>query len=392
MKPNPNLIPRFNVDYNFGDFIYSIKSLFSTHGFNINRLESIFGKKTFFFTNSGRSALYIVLKAMNLPKGSEVGVPLYSCPVVWEAIVKASLVPKFIDINLNTYSMDTKDLKKKIDKLSAIVIIHTFGHPADMDEIMRIAKGIPIIEDCAHSLLSEYKNKKTCLFGDAAIFTFGNGKYISAGGGGMILANKQELAERLTKEVNNLDSPTLLQEILNSIKAFIHSFLYRKPWFGLFLLPCGSLLDTKDVACGKTNFKATKIGKGNLAVFLKKLIVFEENMKIQRENSKTLLKNLNGLSFTLFREKDIVFSTYFLFPIRFSTKEKRDHASKILRVNGIDHAKYWEKYQIAELAYGYSGDCPNTELCTRTLITIPNYYTLTNKELSKIIETMRSLE
>lgn len=389
MKLSPNLIPRFNVDYNFGDFTHSIKSIFSNQKFNINKLESIFGKKTFFFTNSGRSALYLVLKAMNLPKGSEVGVPLYSCPVVWEAITKAGLVPRFIDIDPSTYTMDSKDLKKKLEKLNAIVVIHTFGHPADIDAILNIAKRIPIIEDCAHSLLAEYNHKKIGLFGDAAIFSFGNGKYISAGGGGMILVNKYELVEKIKKEVDSLPSPTRLQESLNSIKAFIHSFLYHKPWFGCFALPLGSIIYKKDTIT-KNNFKVAKIGKGNLAVFLKKVIIFEKYMGKQRENSTILMRVLGDMPLKLLHQKDSAYCTYYLFPLRFSSKDERDKASEILRINGIDNAKYWENYHIAN-AYGYNGDCPNTEKVAQTLLTIPNYYTLNNKELSKIIKITRSL-
>lgn len=390
MRPNPNLIPRFNVDYNFEDFIYSIKSIFSNQNPNIKTLESIFGKKNFFFTNSGRSALYILLKAMSLPKDSEVGVPLYSCPVVWEAIVRAGYKPKFIDIDPYTYTMDIKDLEQKVKKLRALVVIHTFGHPADMDEIMRIANGIPIIEDCAHSLLSEYKNKKTGLFGDASIFTFGNGKYISAGGGGMILVNKNELIEKIREDMDSLIAPTLLQDTLNSIKSYVHSFLYHRPWFGGIALPFGSLLDKNNIS-GKTNFKVAKIGKGNMAVFLKKLVVFEEHVKKQRENSEVLIRDLSMTNMKLFYQRGSVYCTYFLFPIRFPNKERRDDACELFRIKGIDSAKYWETYPIAKLAYEYKGDCPNTEQVAKTLATIANYYTLSNKDLSKIINVCRSL-
>ncbi|RLC74472.1 MAG: hypothetical protein DRI61_16565, partial [Chloroflexi bacterium] len=149
-----------NLDYNFKDYYNGVKTIFKNDNFDLKPLEPLFGKRTFFFTNSGRSSLYVILKALNLPKGSKIGVPLYSCTVVFDAIVKAGHVPCFIDIDFDNYTMDPYDLEEKIDDLSAVVVIHTFGRPADMDRIRKIADDKPVIEDCAHSLLSEYKGKK----------------------------------------------------------------------------------------------------------------------------------------------------------------------------------------------------------------------------------------
>ena len=154
MKPNPGLIPRFNLDYDFNDFCYAIKSTLTDSVFDLDLLYSTFGRKTFLFTNYGRSSLYAILKSLNLPPDSKIGVPLYSCTVVFDAIVNAGLTPCFIDIDDN-YTMDPDDLQEKIEDLEAVVVIHTFGRPADIDKIKNISGDKPVIEDCAHSLLSE---------------------------------------------------------------------------------------------------------------------------------------------------------------------------------------------------------------------------------------------
>jgi dTDP-4-amino-4,6-dideoxygalactose transaminase len=177
----PNLIPRFNSDYKFEDFFYAVRSVFKSNT-DPGQLESIFGNRDYYFTNNGRSSLYVILKSLDLPKGSKIGVPLYSCLVVFDAIIKAGHIPCFIDIDLNNYTLDVQDLGKKKDDLDAIIVIHTFGRPADMDKILKDAGDIPIIEDCAHSLLSDYKEKKTGTIGDLSFFSLA--KYISAGGGG----------------------------------------------------------------------------------------------------------------------------------------------------------------------------------------------------------------
>lgn len=171
MRPNPSLIPRYNKDYRYNDLIYGIKSAFKRSSLQKSSLSSVFGQKDFFFTNNGRSALYCILKSLNLPKGSKIGVPLYSCTVVFDAIISAGHVPLFLDIDLHDYTIDPDDLRNKINDLSAIIVIHTFGRPANIDKLREIAGNIPIIEDCSHSLLSEYKGKVTGTLGDLSAFS-----------------------------------------------------------------------------------------------------------------------------------------------------------------------------------------------------------------------------
>ena len=88
IKPAPGLIPRFNLDLKFSDLTYGVNSLVRGIKPDLSFVKSIFGE-TIFFTNSGRVSLYILLKSLKLPKGAKVGVPLYSCTVVFDAILKA---------------------------------------------------------------------------------------------------------------------------------------------------------------------------------------------------------------------------------------------------------------------------------------------------------------
>jgi len=83
--------------------------------------------------------LYVILKALNLPKKSKIGVPLYSCTVVFDAIIKAGHVPYFLDVDLDTYTFSPHSLEEKVDELDAVVVIHTFGYPAKLDEIKMVA-------------------------------------------------------------------------------------------------------------------------------------------------------------------------------------------------------------------------------------------------------------
>jgi len=390
MKPILSLIPRLNFDYDLSDLICGIKSTFLEKRFDFKLTEPIFGKRTVFFTNSGRTSLYIILKALNLPKGSNIGVPLYSCTSVYDAIIKAGYVPYFIDIDLDTYTTDPSDLENKIKDLSAIIVIHTFGHPADMDKIKRVADDIPIIEDCAQSLLSEYKNKKTGTMGCASFFSFRLGKYISAGEGGMIIVNHEYLNDGIKKEVEKLSAPSAFNEIKHSYITYIKSFLHHKPWFGTFVIPMSSILKSETLI-DKKDFKIAAIRKADLAIFFKKLYTFKENVEKQRQNSKFLLDRLKDTSLILPYEKEWAYSSYYLFAIRFDNKKERDTACEYLRTRGVDSARFWETYQISKLNYGYKGDCPNTEMCAQTIATLPNYYRLSFKELLKIVSTTKEV-
>lgn len=391
MKLHPNLIPRFNIDYNSDDLIHGIETIFSNSNPEINTIIELFGKRNLFFINNGRSSLYVILKSLNFPKGSKIGVPLYSCTVVFDAIIKAGYDPCFIDIDISNYTLDPRDLEKKIDDIKAVVVIHTFGRPADMDEIKKAAKGIPIIEDCAHSLMSEYKGKKTGTIGNASFFSLA--KYISAGGGGMIILNDDKFDNNIRKEITMLNSPTKLSEIRHTFYVYMYSILYHKPWFGGFAFQFGSLLENSMDINNKKIFKITKINNSDLKLFIRKLKTFYEKVELQRTNSFTLLNELKNTNLKLPYERKNTWCNYFLFPILFENKMKRDKASEDLKNMGVDTAKLFSLTPlIAKQNYDYKGDCPNAEDIADRVLIIPNYYSLSNIELLKIVSAIKKLE
>ena len=115
------LIPRYNWDYGFSDSFRAFCAAFRQPTNKKEDWERIFGLKPI-FTASGRTSLYAILKSLNLPEGSNVGAPLFCCDVVFDAIQKANLIPKFIDINTDDYNLSASDLEKK-------VIVHPHPNP-----------------------------------------------------------------------------------------------------------------------------------------------------------------------------------------------------------------------------------------------------------------------
>jgi dTDP-4-amino-4,6-dideoxygalactose transaminase len=159
-----------------------------------------FGVKNAISVNSATSGLYAAMGAIDIQPGDEVIVSPYTmtasaiCPVIWGG------VPVFADINEDTFCLDPKSIEQKISKRTkAIVVVHIFGHPADMDSIMDLAKryGLYVIEDCAQAPLAKYKNEYVGKIGDIGIFSLNYHKHIHTGEGGMIISNNDDLSEKL---------------------------------------------------------------------------------------------------------------------------------------------------------------------------------------------------
>ena len=173
-----------------------------------------------------------------------------------------------------------------------MIAIHTFGRPADLDKIQKIAGKKPVIEDCAHALLSRYKGKLAGTIATAGFFSFRTGKYISAGEGGMVITRDSKLAASVKKEIQKLPEPSGTDEIKHTVKTCARSTLYHRPWFGLVSLPLGSRVEDKVDLMNKYSFKTTKIRNTDLQVVIKKLYDFQDKVEQQRKNSQYLIESL----------------------------------------------------------------------------------------------------
>jgi perosamine synthetase len=150
--------------------------------------------------NSGTSALYAALLAAGINPGDEVLIPSFTFVATANAVVAAGGRPVFVDIKKEDYTMDTSDLKVKVTKRSKVVIpVHLYGHPCDIDEIGEIAEknSIHLIEDACQSLGSSYKKKQTGTFGTMGCFSMYASKVLTAGEGGAIATDSDDLADKL---------------------------------------------------------------------------------------------------------------------------------------------------------------------------------------------------
>jgi perosamine synthetase len=155
--------------------------------------------------NSGTSGLHLIIRALGIGKGEEVITTPFSFIASSNCILFEGARPVFADIDEKTLNIDVKKIEEKItNKTKAILAVDVFSHPADWDELKKIAKKhkLFLIEDSAEALGSEYKGKKCGSFGDAGVFAFYPNKQITTGEGGMILTNNKKIADFCKSSAN----------------------------------------------------------------------------------------------------------------------------------------------------------------------------------------------
>jgi perosamine synthetase len=165
-----------------------------------SQMKSYLKTKHVISVNSGTAALHAALMAAAIKQGDEVLIPSFTFVATANAVVAAGGRPVFIDIKKDDYTIDVSDLKKKITKKSKVVIpVHLYGHPADLDEIGELAEkhAIDVVEDACQSLGSTYKRKQTGTFGVMGCFSMYASKVLTAGEGGAVATDSDELADRL---------------------------------------------------------------------------------------------------------------------------------------------------------------------------------------------------
>jgi len=158
------------------------------------------GMKLGVATSNGTTALHLALAALGIGKGDKVLVPSLTFIATANAVTYTRAEPIFTDSHPDYWCMDPSKIEEKIDsQTKAIMVVHLYGHPCDMDEIMHIAEDhrLYVIEDCAEAHGAEYRGKKVGSFGIISCFSFYGNKIITTGEGGICLTNNEELADKM---------------------------------------------------------------------------------------------------------------------------------------------------------------------------------------------------
>jgi len=210
--PGKTKIPLSVPSYSWEEAYEAIESILTTWvtmGEKVKKFEEMFaeyiGVENAVMVNSGSSANLLALSVLTNPivkdriqEGEEIITPAITWSTTVFPIINVGAVPVLVDVDLNTYTIDTNEVEKAItDKTSAIMLVHLLGNPCDMKEIIKIAEehDLFVIEDCCEAHGAEFNGKKVGSFGDISTFSFFFSHHISTIEGGMILTDNEEYGE-----------------------------------------------------------------------------------------------------------------------------------------------------------------------------------------------------
>lgn len=153
--------------------------------------------------SAGTAAIHLAMRILGIGQGDIVFVPTLTFSASCNPIAYEKATPVFIDSEEDTWNMSPEALKKAFEKYpnpKAVVVVHLYGTPARLDEIMALcaARNVPVIEDAAESLSSTYQGKQTGTFGKIGIYSFNGNKIITTSGGGMLVSDDEEITKQAT--------------------------------------------------------------------------------------------------------------------------------------------------------------------------------------------------
>jgi perosamine synthetase len=337
--------------------IDAIKSGFIAHGPNIELFEqeySLFCNRKYGVScSNGTTALYLAIKSLKLPQGSEVIVPSMTIISCLTAIIENGLVPVFCDVNSETWNIDITSVRQHIStNTSAILVVDTYGLVVNVDEILQLKLDFPdikIIEDASEAHGASYKDYKAGSIGDVSTFSFYANKIITTGEGGMVLTNDEQIYNEL-----------MLLRNLNFVdrKRYIHN-------------AAGSNFRMTNIQCS--------IGLGQLKNIDKTI---KHRKRIAKQYNKMFTKcNDIQIPYTN-KNHDNVYWYYSII-----IKKNRDAVIKALEQHGIDYRCFFYPLHKQPFIQNTS-NFPVTEYLSENGLILPTYTKLTNKQIKVIAKTI----
>jgi dTDP-4-amino-4,6-dideoxygalactose transaminase len=304
---------------------------------------------------NGTDALLLTLDAMGIGPGDEVITTPFTFFATAETVSQLGATPVFVDIDPKTYNIDVNQIREKITpRTKAIIPVHIFGQPADMDEIMEIARehNLYVLEDAAQAMGSEYKGKKIGSIGHAATFSFFPTKNLGGyGDGGMVVTNDDELAQKIR-----------ILRVHGSNPKYYHS-----------MVGYNSRLDELQAAM--------------LRVKLRYLDQWNDARREKAALYNELLKDTPVVTPYHAEDRKHIYHLYII------QAEERDALMAYLKEQGISCGVYYpvplhrqEVYK--DLGYG-ENSLPNAEYMANRTFAIPLYPELPEEEMVRIAETIK---
>jgi dTDP-4-amino-4,6-dideoxygalactose transaminase len=368
---------------------YVYPSLFKT--FQSNKkcspsFDHYFSPGNYILTGSGKESLFIILKTLTkiFPYKKQVIIPAYTCPTVAFAVKEAGLDIVLCDLEDNSFSISKIFLKKVLSENTlAVVTQYLFGIRENIDELVKItsSNNVFLIEDCSQILLPKNINKSIGKKGDFAFYSFGLGKVVTAGRGGVILVNNKKYFRIIKKEVSKEKIHVNFQIIKDFFILLLYPIITSKYMY--WIVAKTKLNPAKE----KTSYKSLeKIVVSELSVFNKKILdgqfTYLDIILLKRkENAKKIRKALNNLSIKHFGDNEY----YLRYPIQIEENHADDFKLKIKK-NNLGISRMY-KYTINEFGFDVVNNTSvfqNAERISRTLLTLPVHSRLQEKDIIKI--------
>lgn len=276
-------------------------------------------------TSNGTAALHLALAALGIGRKDEVIIPTLTFASVANAVIYTGSKPVPIDSHPEYWCINPEKIENKIGKRTkAIIPVHLYGHPCDMEIIMKIAKdhNLYVIEDCAEAHGAQYKGKKVGSFGDIACFSFYGNKIITTGEGGICVTNDEELAKKMR---------TLRDHGMSCEKKYWHEVV-------------------------GFNYRMTNLQAALGVAQLEKIDQFLRRKRRIAETYNSLLKDVKGI--TLPPEKPWARNSYWLYSILIDEKEfgvSRDKLMVELAENGVETRRFFYPIHTMPLYRKYIG-------------------------------------
>ncbi len=310
--------------------------------------------------SNGSAALDIAVKALGIGTGDEVILPAFTIISPAQSIVSAGATPVLVDTDPNTWNMDVNQIASKItSKTKAILVVHIYGFPVDMDPVLALCKehNLFLIEDAAEMHGQTYKGKKCGSFGDISTFSFYPNKHITTGEGGMVLCNDDAIAERCRK-LRNL--------AFEAGRRFVH----------------------KEIGW---NYRMTNL---QAALGLAQLERLDQHILRKREIGKRYLNGLKDLKgFELPKESvSYADNIYWVFGLIGETQASTERMIGYLTEKKIGTRPFFwcmhEQPVFQQMGFFKNEKYPEAERIARNGFYIPSGLGLTNEEIDIVIDTL----
>jgi len=309
--------------------------------------------------SSGTAALHLIVKALGIGAGDEVLVPSFTFAASVNAFLYEGAIPVFVDIEPETHNLDPADLEQKITRRTkAIMAVDVFGHPAEWDEILRIAGKyrLKVIDDSCEALGAEFKERKLGGFGHAAAFAFYPNKQITTGEGGMIVTDDPEVA-RLCRSLRNQGR----SEMGSWLEHARLGYNYR--------------MDEMSAALGVSQLK-------RIEVFLEK----------RERVARGYTERLQGLDWVRPPVvKPHTRKSWFVYVVTLAERLQRDDVMREIEGQGIPVRGYFSPVHLQPYIlerFGPGQRLPVTEKIAQRTIALPFHNMLTDGEMDRVVMTL----